>query len=81
MRLVDVIMAIEPRSRLVTPTRVQDVVYRMFEGHMDDYLPEEEDWAKEALDAICKEWESKVCEQVVRLSCEAKKGLTLLFSF
>jgi hypothetical protein len=41
---------------------VEDVVYRMFEIHMDDYLAEEEEWVKEALDAICKEWESKVRE-------------------
>jgi recyclin-1 len=53
-------MAIEPKSSLVTRTRAEDVVYRMFELHMDDYLSEEGEYAREILEAVCREWDDKV---------------------
>ncbi|KAH7929274.1 hypothetical protein BV22DRAFT_1144106 [Leucogyrophana mollusca] len=37
--------------------KAEDVVYRMFEPNMDDYLDEEVESLKHALDAICKDWE------------------------
>jgi hypothetical protein len=30
--------------------------YRLFEGHMDEYLDEEVEAAKRALDEVCRAW-------------------------
>jgi recyclin-1 len=35
--------------------------FRMFEQHMDEYLDEETEIAKNTFDNICKTWERKVC--------------------
>ncbi|KAH7909176.1 exocyst complex component Sec10-like protein [Hygrophoropsis aurantiaca] len=37
--------------------RAEDVVYKMFETNMDEYLDEEIESLKQALDVVCKEWE------------------------
>lgn len=60
-RIVDTIMDIRPASDKVTRDRLVDHVYTMFEPHMHDYLCEEQDWTKELLSGICKEWDEKVC--------------------
>lgn len=59
-RLVDAVVAIEPHSPLVTTARAEDVIFRMFEPHMDDYLQEEGDWIREVLERMCTEWDAKV---------------------
>jgi recyclin-1 len=43
----------------VAKTRVEDVIYQMFEVNMDEYLDEEIDSAKVSFDAISKSWETK----------------------
>ena len=45
---------------LVTKERAEDVVFRMFEPLMDDYLAEEGEWIREVLEGICDEWDRKV---------------------
>jgi recyclin-1 len=59
-RLVDTVLEIEPKSPLVTKARAEDVIFRMFEPLMDDYLQEEADWIREVLEGVCKEWDAKV---------------------
>lgn len=59
-RLVDAVLEIEPKSPLVTKERVEDVVFKMFEPLMDDYLQEETDWIREVLEGVCAEWDEKV---------------------
>jgi recyclin-1 len=38
----------------------EEIVFRMMEPHMDEYLDEEVDSAKRSFDAICKRWEVQV---------------------
>ncbi|KAF8452346.1 exocyst complex component Sec10-domain-containing protein [Boletus edulis BED1] len=38
----------------------EDVIYKMFEPNMDDYLDDEMDELKRALEMICKDWERSV---------------------
>lgn len=60
-RLVEGVLAIEPRNeRLVTKERAEDIVFRMFEPLMDDYLSEEGEWIRQVLEGICTEWDQKV---------------------
>ena len=61
-RLVDAVLAIEPRNAagLVTKERAEDIVFRVFEPLMDDYLAEEGEWIREVLEGVCDEWDRKV---------------------
>lgn len=59
-RLVECVMEIEPRPEAVTKERVEDVVFKMFEPLMDDYLTEEVEWIREVLEGMCQEWDEKV---------------------
>ena len=66
-RIVDGIMAaatLPTDSGVAQPvvqrTRAEDVVYQMFEVHMDEYLDEEVETVKFALEGICKKWDKEV---------------------
>lgn len=59
-RLVDTVLEVEPKSELVTKERAEDVIFKMFEPLMDDYLQEEADWIREVLEGICTGWDKKV---------------------
>ncbi|KAI0299356.1 exocyst complex component Sec10-like protein [Multifurca ochricompacta] len=43
----------------VTKTQAEDVVYRMFEPNMDEYLDEEIDSLKHIFEQTCRDWEKK----------------------
>ncbi|KAM0791348.1 hypothetical protein ACM66B_005816 [Microbotryomycetes sp. NB124-2] len=58
-RLVDTVLEIEPKSSLVTKERAEDVIFKVFEPLMDDYLLEETEWIRQVLEGICDEWERK----------------------
>ncbi|GAA5820686.1 hypothetical protein JCM3770_001451, partial [Rhodotorula araucariae] len=58
-RLVDAVLAIEPKNELVTKERAEDIIFRVFEPLMDDYLSEEGEWIREVLEGICEEWDRK----------------------
>lgn len=45
---------------VITRTRAEDVVYRMFEANMDEYLDEEVEYVKHSFDMICRGWEKTV---------------------
>ncbi|KZT40123.1 hypothetical protein SISSUDRAFT_983859 [Sistotremastrum suecicum HHB10207 ss-3] len=59
-KMVDSIMETDAGTKSVTTTQAEDVVYRMFETNMDEYLDEEIESLRLALDAICRDWEAKV---------------------
>jgi recyclin-1 len=59
-RLVDAVLEIKPSSTMVTKERAEDVIFRMFEPLMDDYLNEEAEWIRSVLEEICAEWDLKV---------------------
>ncbi|GJJ14596.1 hypothetical protein Clacol_008862 [Clathrus columnatus] len=58
LKVVDVLIEIAHES--VSRLNIEDVIYRMFEENMDDYLDEEIESVKTELDLICKDWERKV---------------------
>lgn len=73
-RLVDAVLAIEPKCSLVTKERAEDVIFHMFEPLMDDYLSEEADWIRNVLEELCSEWDLKVshdcgCRDEAESSC------------
>ena len=45
---------------VITRTRVEDVIFRMFEVNMDEYLDEETEAVKTVLESICRTWEQQV---------------------
>lgn len=48
------------REAFVTTTQAEDVIYRMFEAYMDEYLDEEVESVKHSFDVTNREWERKV---------------------
>jgi recyclin-1 len=66
-KLVDVAMEVLGKDQTVTPrTQIEDVIYRMFEVNMDEYLDEETEWVKTVLEGICGAWSTKVRRGVGR---------------
>ncbi|KAF7365418.1 hypothetical protein MVEN_00414500 [Mycena venus] len=64
-RMVDAIMqaaAQRPDSN-VERTRAEDVVYKMFEINMDEYLDEEVESVKQAFEVTCKGWDKQMADQ------------------
>ncbi|VDC04328.1 unnamed protein product [Peniophora sp. CBMAI 1063] len=63
-RLVDALRAVASTApdpdALVTQVQAEDVVYRMFEPNMDEYLDEEVETLKHAFDATCRQWDKEV---------------------
>ncbi|KAF8513593.1 exocyst complex component Sec10-like protein [Hysterangium stoloniferum] len=60
-RMVDVLL--EVGGSTVSKTQVEDVIYRMFEQNMDEYLDEEVETVKGVLEVICRGWERKLATQ------------------
>lgn len=53
-KLVDLVLDV---TDSIPRTLVEDVIYRMFETNMDEYLDEETEWVKRVLEGICQHWE------------------------
>nr|GAT58766.1 predicted protein [Mycena chlorophos] len=64
-RMADAIMqaAAERADSNIPRNRAEDVVYRMFEINMDEYLDEEVDSVKLAFEITCKSWDRQMAEQ------------------
>ncbi|KAJ7366617.1 exocyst complex component Sec10-like protein [Mycena albidolilacea] len=63
-RMVDAIMqAASQRPDYVERTRAEDVVYKMFEINMDEYLDEEVESVKQAFEITCRGWDKQMAEQ------------------
>ena len=61
LRLADALMAVKGRDEeTVKQTRCEDVVYRMWEANMDEYLAREREWVKGEMNAIAQAWENDV---------------------
>lgn len=63
-RLVPAVLQVEPLGKLVTQNRVEDVIWRLFEPHMDDYLTEEGEWVRTVLEGMCTDWDEKVASEM-----------------
>ncbi|ORY33405.1 exocyst complex component Sec10-domain-containing protein, partial [Naematelia encephala] len=59
-KLVDVAMDVLGEQSITPRTKIEDVVFRMFEVNMDEYLDEETEWVKQVLEGICKTWEQQL---------------------
>lgn len=52
-RVVPAAEAIAPTGSRVTASQIRDIMCRIFEDNMGDYLQEEADWIKEVLGKVC----------------------------
>ncbi|EPQ50311.1 hypothetical protein GLOTRDRAFT_50733 [Gloeophyllum trabeum ATCC 11539] len=80
-RMVDTVMQVaEQRADcLVTRTKAEDVVYRMFETNMDEYLDEEVESLKHNFDVICRSWD-KQTSQASTVLTTSREGARFLGS-
>ncbi|THH29168.1 hypothetical protein EUX98_g5028 [Antrodiella citrinella] len=64
-RMVDVIMeASKARpDSAVTQTRAEDVIFKMFEPNMDEYLDEEIEVLKNAFEITCRSWDKTLVDR------------------
>ncbi|TFY54975.1 hypothetical protein EVJ58_g8543 [Rhodofomes roseus] len=64
-RMADVILevAAERSDSCVTKAQAEDVVYRMFEPNMDEYLDEEIEFVKGCFERTCRTWEVELLQQ------------------
>ncbi|KZT01591.1 uncharacterized protein LAESUDRAFT_763596 [Laetiporus sulphureus 93-53] len=64
-RMVDMVteVAAMATDALVTRMQAEDVVYRMFEVNMDEYLDEEVEFVKQSFEKICRSWDDQVSQQ------------------
>ncbi|KAJ3553273.1 hypothetical protein NP233_g12683 [Leucocoprinus birnbaumii] len=64
-KMVDTLMvaAQEREDSEITRTKAEDVIYRMFEVNMDEYLDEEVEYLKLVFDSICKSWDRQMAEK------------------
>ncbi|CAK5284347.1 unnamed protein product [Mycena citricolor] len=64
-KMADVIMeaASQRSDSNVERTRAEDVIFRMFEVNMDEYLDEEVESVKHAFDVTCKGWDRQMAER------------------
>ncbi|KAH7337838.1 exocyst complex component Sec10-domain-containing protein [Rhizoctonia solani] len=68
-RLVDVTRkAADKNDKVITQMQAEDIIFRMYEQHMDEYLDEEVEVAKVSFDQICKAWERKMDIQTRSIS-------------
>ncbi|EIW53768.1 uncharacterized protein TRAVEDRAFT_52892 [Trametes versicolor FP-101664 SS1] len=62
-RMVEVIMKVATAKDPQFPkTKAEDVVYRMFEPNMDEYLDEEVEFVKQSFEMTCRAWEKTLSE-------------------
>ncbi|KAI0309784.1 exocyst complex component Sec10-domain-containing protein [Amylostereum chailletii] len=70
-RMVDVLTEVAAErggDTIVTRTQAEDVVYRMFEPNMDEYLDEEVEVLKQALETVCRGWEKQTSTEFMSSS-------------
>ncbi|KAF5392670.1 hypothetical protein D9757_000887 [Collybiopsis confluens] len=60
-KMVDAILSAGGES--VSKTDAEDVVYRMFESNMDEYLDEETEVVKPAFEGLCKGWDREASQR------------------
>ncbi|KAJ4490293.1 exocyst complex component Sec10-like protein [Lentinula aciculospora] len=73
-KMVDTIMA--AGGDLTSRTKAEDVVFRMFEPNMDEYLDEETEAVKPAFEGICKGWDRQASERHINSGDASARFLT-----
>ncbi|KAJ3716502.1 exocyst complex component Sec10-like protein [Lentinula raphanica] len=73
-KMVDTIIAAGGES--TSRTSAEDVVFRMFEPNMDEYLDEETEAIKPAFEAICKDWDRQASERQTHTGDASARFLT-----
>ncbi|KAI6144997.1 exocyst complex component Sec10-like protein [Pisolithus tinctorius] len=48
------------REAVITREQAEDVIFKMFEPHMDDYLDDELDELKRTFESICRQWDASL---------------------
>ncbi|KAJ6512048.1 exocyst complex component Sec10-domain-containing protein [Mycena vitilis] len=73
-RIVDAILqaASQRPDANVERTRAEDVVYKMFEINMEEYLDEEVESVKQAFEVTCKGWDRQMAEQATSNSSSTR---------
>ncbi|KAI0323382.1 hypothetical protein GY45DRAFT_1264660 [Cubamyces sp. BRFM 1775] len=62
-RMVDTVVQVASTKDPNFPkTKAEDVVYRMFEANMDEYLDEEIEFVKQSFEMTCRTWEKQLSE-------------------
>jgi recyclin-1 len=62
-KLVDTTMDLLGEEQTERPrTVIEQSAYQMFEPHMDEYLDDETEWLKGALDGICNAWDAQLSD-------------------
>ncbi|KAI0759399.1 exocyst complex component Sec10-like protein [Trametes elegans] len=65
-RMVDTIVQVAAAKDSDFPkTKAEDVVYRMFEPNMDEYLDEEVEFVKQSFEMTCRSWEKQLSEHAL----------------
>lgn len=60
-KLVDVSMEVLEEEQAEIPrSLIEKTVFSMFEPHIDEYLEDETEWVKTALDGICNDWDKQL---------------------
>ena len=63
LRLVDSLLEIEPSSEQLSQARCEDVIYRVWEPNMDEYLRSEHAWVEGEMRAVCEAWDRSLDAQ------------------
>lgn len=72
MRISDALLAIEPRDEdIVNQERCQDVVLRMWEANVDDYLKGEREWVIDEMGKVTEKWESDLANETAASQTDA----------
>ncbi|EGN91831.1 hypothetical protein SERLA73DRAFT_127958 [Serpula lacrymans var. lacrymans S7.3] len=67
-RIVEIIEKVsgERKDSNVSRSQAEDVVYRMYEVNMDEYLDEEVESLKQIFEVICRRWENTISGQATK---------------
>ncbi|OSC99757.1 hypothetical protein PYCCODRAFT_1372367 [Trametes coccinea BRFM310] len=62
-RMVDTVVHVAAAKDPAFPrTKAEDVIYRMFEPNMDEYLDEEVEFVKQSFEMTCRSWEKQLAD-------------------
>ncbi|KAI6015237.1 exocyst complex component Sec10-domain-containing protein [Pisolithus orientalis] len=66
------------REAVITREQAEDVIFKMFEPHMDDYLDDELDELKRTFESICRQWDASLARITDRRGLPFVPPLTFL---
>ncbi|KDN53498.1 hypothetical protein K437DRAFT_241668 [Tilletiaria anomala UBC 951] len=71
LRLADALQEVQPTSPQLSKDRCEDVVYRVWEPNMDEYLRQERQWVKSQMSEVCESWTCSVKNEAVATQVDA----------